>query len=106
MHGFGIAFTSLILGHILLLQIIMYIINIRSRSSCTVIVIVLCPFCQSRFKFPAIFVVYEMIPLGLFNVFVLIGHMDRTNLFCSSQNLVESIADSTAFCSLQGLLYL
>lgn len=88
-----------IVGHAFL------VLGLVFKYTFTVIALALCPFYQSRFKFPAIFVVYEMFPLGLFSLFVLIGHMDRTKLFCSSQNLADSIANSTVFCNLQGLLY-
>ena len=59
-----------------------------------------------RFKFPAIFVIYEMFPLGLFEVSILIAFMDRTALYCSSKNLIESLKSPTVFCNIQGMVFL
>ena len=56
-----------------------------------------------RFKFPAVFVVYEMIPLGMFEISLLIGYTNRTKLFCKSQNLAENVFESSTFyCNFQG----
>lgn len=45
---------------------------------------------------------YGTVTVGLFELFVLIGHMDRRRLFCSSKDLFESLNNPTVFCSLQG----
>ena len=57
-----------------------------------------------RFKFPAIFVIYEMFPLGLFEASILIAFMDRTALYCSSKSLIESLKSPTDFCNIQGMV--
>lgn len=77
-------------------QAVVYII------SAGVLLVIACIEHKRMFKFPAIFIIYEMIPLGLLSVFILIGQMDRTQLFCSAQNLLESLDNSTFFCNLQG----
>ena len=49
---------------------------------------------------------YEMFPLLLFEISVLIGYTNRTKLFCKSQNLIESlraVESSTFFCDFQGM---
>ena len=56
-----------------------------------------------RFKFPSVFVVYEMFPLGLFEVFLLIAFTDRERLLCSKRDVVGSLQDSTPFCNIQGV---
>ncbi len=57
-----------------------------------------------RFKFPAVFVLYEMLPLGLFEISLLIGYTNRTKLFCKTQNIIESaLQSSTFYCNLQGM---
>ena len=56
-----------------------------------------------RFKFPSVFIVYQMFPLGLFEIFLLIAFTDRERLFCSQRDLVGSLVDSTPFCTVQGV---
>ena len=55
-----------------------------------------------RYRFPSGFVVFQVIPVGVFEVFVLIGYMDRKKLFCSSPDLIEALEHPTTFCNIQG----
>jgi len=54
-----------------------------------------------RFKFPSVFVVFQTINVSVFIVFVLIAFTNR-ELFCSSDDLVESIDNPTPFCTIIG----
>ena len=60
------------------------------------------PLFLSSFKFPSVFVIYGTLSAAILDVFVLIGYMNRTKLFCSSRNLVESYLNATPFCSFVG----
>ena len=65
-----------------------------------------------RFKFPSILVVYGMIPVGIFEIILLISFTDRKKLFCNSRNLVSVLrgtdtltgddVNSTPFCVFSG----
>ena len=56
-----------------------------------------------RFKFPSVFIIYQMFPLGLFEIFLLIAFTDRERLFCSKRDVIGSLANSTPFCTIQGV---
>ena len=53
-------------------------------------------------KFPAVFIIYGTGSATVFDVFVLIGYMNRRLFFCSSRIAVESYANATPFCSFIG----
>lgn len=81
------------------LSAIVYIVS-------TIVLVVLSAIRYKRmFKFPSIFIVYSPLPIGVFELLLLIGYMDRKNLFCSDIDLEESIQNPTAFCSLQGAVF-
>ena len=42
--------------------------------------------------------------MGVFELFLLIGYIDRKVLFCSSCDIIESIENTAIFCTIQGLL--
>ena len=56
----------------------------------------------SRFSFPSVFVVCNVIAVGLLEACLLIGYTDRTSLFCNSRDLAQSVAKETQFCTAQG----
>ena len=60
-----------------------------------------CKLYSYRFTFPSVFIVYGTLTVGVFELFVLIGYMDR-KLFCNSRDLIESLDNPTVFCSIQG----
>ena len=56
----------------------------------------------SRCSFPSVFVVYTVIAFGVLEVCLLSAYTNRTSLFCTSRDLVQSIANETQFCTVQG----
>ncbi len=55
-----------------------------------------------RFSFPSVFIVYQTLTLGLFELFVLIGFTDREQLYCSARDLQESVKDASPYCEAIG----
>ena len=75
-----------------------------------------------RCAFPSVLVIYltlSLIPIGMLGqpiisvliVYIigcctLISFMDRGALYCSSQNLIESLQNSTIFCEISGTFHI
>ena len=59
-------------------------------------------FFQYRFKFPSVFIIYQNITVVVGAVFVLIGYTAKEPLFCSSDDVTESLDNATSFCTIIG----
>ena len=59
-------------------------------------------FSTCRFKFPSVFIIFQTITVSVYAVFILIGYTDKETLFCSSDDVVESMNSSTPFCTIIG----
>lgn len=81
------------------LQAVVYVI------AATAVIILTCIRRKKMYRFPSGFVVFQVIPVGVFEVFVLIGYMDRKKLFCSSPDLIEALEHPTTFCNIQGAVF-
>ncbi len=59
-----------------------------------------------RYRFPSILLVYFLVSPIIFDVTYLIGLAGRDALFCRSSDLLETIENSTPFCSFTGLYHI
>jgi len=49
-----------------------------------------------------VFIIFQTVTVSVYLVFVLIAFTDKEELFCSSDDLVESIDNPTPFCTIIG----
>ena len=59
-------------------------------------------FIQCRFKFPSVFIIYQNITVVVYAIFVLVGYTAKEPLFCSSDDVQESLDNPTPFCTIIG----
>ena len=55
-----------------------------------------------RFKFPSVFIIFQTITVSVYAVFLLIGYTDKQALFCSSDDVIETLDNPTPFCTIIG----
>ena len=55
-----------------------------------------------RFKFPSVFIIYQTITVTVYAILILIGYTAKEALFCSSDDVRESLEKPTPFCILIG----
>ena len=59
-------------------------------------------FFQYRFRFPSVFIIYQNITVAVGAIFVLVGYTAKEPLFCSSDDVQESLDNPTPFCTIIG----
>ena len=57
---------------------------------------------QYRFKFPSVFIIYQNTTVVVYAIFVLVGYAAKEPLFCSSDDVQESLDNPTPFCTIIG----
>ena len=77
------------------------VLNINLVIYCKVIV-QLDFFFTCRFKFPSVFIIYQNITVVVYAIFILVGYTAKTPLFCSSDDVTESLDNPTPFCTIIG----
>ena len=56
-----------------------------------------------RFKFPSVFIIYNIFSVGIIEMISFIGTISQKTLFCSSQDLMKTLDNPTVFCTLSGI---
>ena len=56
-----------------------------------------------RFKFPSVFIIYNIFSVGIIEMIFFIGTISQKSLFCSSQDLMKTSDNPTVFCTLSGI---
>ena len=56
-----------------------------------------------RFKFPSVFIIYNIFSVGIIKMISFIGTISQKTLFCSSQDLMKTLDNPTVFCTLSGI---
>ncbi|XP_019850180.1 PREDICTED: uncharacterized protein LOC109580976 [Amphimedon queenslandica] len=55
--------------------------------------------------YPSIFLVYMTVGLCILSVFVLVSVIDFKDLYCSSEDLIETFNNSTTYCKVTGAIF-
>jgi hypothetical protein len=88
----------------ILLMVVYTCSSVISLIISTVVFVVIAFRYKTIFQFPTVFIVYINILYTIRNIFYFISAVGSPQLYCSSRNLFEALANTTVFCHISGAL--